>query len=50
MGLMGIGQLIAAAIAFVAYPETAHLSLEQLNPEDQVGPRRRRDCRTVTAP
>ena len=45
MGLMGIGQLIAAAIAFVAYPETAHLSLEQLNPEDQV------DLdRSITAP
>ncbi|MFT3853611.1 MAG: MFS transporter [Ilumatobacteraceae bacterium] len=36
MALMGIGQLAAAAIAFVAYPETAHLTLEQLNPEDQV--------------
>ncbi len=36
MGLMGVGQLVAAVIAFVAYPETAHLTLEQLNPEDRV--------------
>ena len=41
---MGIGQLIAAVIAFVAYPETAHLSLEQLNPED------RPDVSAVTTP
>ncbi len=34
MALMGIGQLVAAVVAFVAYPETAHLELEQLNPED----------------
>lgn len=41
MAMMGIGQLVAAAIAFFAYPETAHLSLEQLNPEDQVDMARR---------
>jgi hypothetical protein len=34
MLLMASGQLVAAVIAFVAYPETAHLELEQLNPED----------------
>jgi len=41
MAVMGIGQLIAATIAFVAYPETAHLTLEQLNPEDRVDADRR---------
>ncbi|MCU1502680.1 MAG: putative major facilitator superfamily transporter [Ilumatobacteraceae bacterium] len=42
MALMGVGQLIAAVVAFIAYPETAHLTLEALNPEDVVdeaGPR-----------
>lgn len=34
MLLVGFGQLLAAAIAFVAYPETAHLELEQINPQD----------------
>ena len=34
MFLLAIGQLIAAAIAVFAYPETAHMELEQLNPED----------------
>ena len=34
MLLVGLGQLIAAVIAFVAYPETAHLELEQINPQD----------------
>jgi MFS family permease len=34
MGVMGIGQLVAAALAYFFYPETAHLELEQLNPED----------------
>lgn len=34
MALVGAGQLAAAVIAVVAYPETAHLELEQLNPED----------------
>ncbi|MDO8362515.1 MAG: MFS transporter [Actinomycetota bacterium] len=31
---MGLGQLIAALIAYRYYPETAHLELEQLNPGD----------------
>ena len=34
MLLVGFGQLLAAVIAFVAYPETAHLELEQINPQD----------------
>lgn len=34
MLLVGFGQLLAAAIAFFAYPETAHLELEQINPQD----------------
>jgi MFS family permease len=34
MLVVGFGQLLAAAIAFVAYPETAHLELEQINPQD----------------
>ena len=29
-----VGQLVAAYLAFRHYPETAHLELEQLNPED----------------
>ena len=48
MAMMGIGQLIAATIAFLAYPETAHLSLEQLNPEDRAD-LTNRDGSTVTA-
>jgi MFS family permease len=34
MLLVGFGQLLAAVIAYVAYPETAHLELEQINPQD----------------
>jgi MFS family permease len=34
MLLVGTGQVLAAAIAYVAYPETAHLQLEQINPQD----------------
>lgn len=34
MAVMAAGQLAAAAIAVWRYPETAHLELEQLNPED----------------
>ena len=34
MAVMGVGQLVAAWLAFRHYPETAHLELEQLNPED----------------
>jgi MFS family permease len=49
MAMMGSGQLIAATIAFFAYPETAHLSLEQLNPEDQADLRGRNGS-AITAP
>jgi MFS family permease len=34
MGIMAVGQLVAAGLAYRYYPETAHLELEQLNPED----------------
>jgi MFS family permease len=34
LAAMGAGQLVAAVLAWRLYPETAHLELEQLNPED----------------
>ena len=34
MAVMAVGQLLAAAMAWAWYPETAHLELEALNPED----------------
>ena len=34
MLVVGFGQLVAAAIAYIFYPETAHLELEQINPQD----------------
>ena len=34
MGLLAIGQLIVTVLVVAAYPETAHLELEALNPED----------------
>lgn len=34
MGLMAIGQVIVIILVVTAYPETAHLELETLNPED----------------
>ncbi|MEP7115136.1 MAG: MFS transporter, partial [Ilumatobacteraceae bacterium] len=34
MLVVGVGQLIAALLAYIAYPETAHLELEQINPQD----------------
>ena len=34
IGIVALGQIIAALIAYRWYPETAHLELEQLNPED----------------
>jgi uncharacterized membrane protein required for colicin V production len=33
---MAIGQIVAALLAYRYYPESAHLELEQLNPEDPV--------------
>lgn len=37
MAMLGVGQLVAAVIIVLAYPETAHRALEELNPEDSVG-------------
>jgi MFS family permease len=34
IGAVAIGQLLATYLAYRYYPETAHLELEQLNPED----------------
>ena len=34
MAMLGLCQVAVAAIVLVAYPETAHLELEALNPED----------------
>ncbi len=34
MGLLALGQLIVTILVVAAYPETAHLELETLNPED----------------
>ena len=34
MGLLGVCQLVVTVLVVAAYPETAHLELEALNPED----------------
>ncbi len=34
MGMLGLCQLAVAGLVVAAYPETAHLELEELNPED----------------
>ena len=34
MGLLACGQVVSAIIVFATYPETAHRSLEEINPED----------------
>lgn len=36
IAVAGIGQLVAAFLAWRWYPETAHLELEQINPDDPV--------------
>ncbi len=36
IALLGIGPLLVAALVIAFYPETAHLELEELNPEDVV--------------
>lgn len=36
MALLAIGPAILAVLIITAYPETAHLELEEINPEDQV--------------
>jgi MFS family permease len=35
MAMLGVGQLVAAAIVMATYPETAHRALEDLNPDDR---------------
>jgi MFS family permease len=35
MALVGIGPLVVAGLVVLAYPETAHRELEELNPEDE---------------
>ena len=34
MGMLASGSMVSALIVFFTYPETAHRSLEELNPED----------------
>ena len=34
MGTLALGQAVAATIVLTSYPETAHRSLEEINPED----------------
>ncbi|MCU1360639.1 MAG: putative major facilitator superfamily transporter, partial [Ilumatobacteraceae bacterium] len=34
MGMLAVGQVVAAVIVFTTYPETAHKSLEEINPVD----------------
>lgn len=38
MALMSIGPAIVVVLILAVYPETAHKSLEELNPEDDLGP------------
>ena len=38
MALLGLGQLAVVVIVAGWYPETAHRELEELNPEDRLGP------------
>ena len=38
LALLSIGPLIMAVLVLVAYPETAHQELEELNPEDRLEP------------
>jgi MFS family permease len=38
LAVLAIGPLIMAVLVLVAYPETAHRELEDLNPEDRIGP------------
>jgi methionine-rich copper-binding protein CopC len=34
MGLLACAQLVTATVVFTTYPETAHRTLEEINPED----------------
>jgi MFS family permease len=38
MALLALGPAVLAVVIMVAYPETAHLELEKLNPEDATPP------------
>jgi putative MFS transporter len=38
LALLSIGPLLMAVLVVVAYPETAHRELEDINPEDRIGP------------
>ncbi len=38
MALLSIGPGVLAVVVLVSYPETAHRELEELNPEDALGP------------
>ena len=38
LAVLAIGPLLMAVLVLVAYPETAHRELEELNPEDRIGP------------
>ena len=38
LALLAVGPLVMALLVLVAYPETAHRELEELNPEDRIGP------------
>ena len=38
LALLAVGPLVMALLVLVAYPETAHRELEDLNPEDRIGP------------
>ena len=38
LAVLSVGPLLMAVLVLVAYPETAHRELEELNPEDRLGP------------
>jgi MFS family permease len=38
LAVLAAGPLLMAVLVLVAYPETAHRELEELNPEDRLGP------------
>ena len=38
LALLSVGPLVMALLVLIAYPETAHRELEELNPEDRIGP------------
>lgn len=38
LALLSVGPLLMAVLVLVAYPETAHRELEELNPEDRLDP------------